>query len=900
MVSSIDWELAGALAVPLRMHGAIDSFVPALLECMRGWFEQTLAYTVRKMRATHGHTDAEVERVREALLGEGVDTMYVAVNRGEGALGALSERERDLVKFTLYGGEKIARGQSHIGLHYNGFGFVSHLFGFAFALQILPRVFDAMRGVSMVGDELVLSGLPHILMKPPKPKETYLPAHVDGGSYEAMLARCVRLIMADDGEPTVSRWVELHGMQSLVHVRGAGATAEGGGGHTTILGPMTVPRYCVLLTMISAERPHPSVVARLSAARRSGKCVWDQGPPSYCTVMYDPQCILVFNRVLLSLSSSAAPDAWEAWFERECPHGARTCAALRAEQAGEQFVGVGEMDIACDDADPGGYVALWPDGFVHGSRGMPSGESIVRVTVVVPTAPVERLGRPWCGDCVRGRCRWHGRQFLGGRAELLSARTARGMRRLDALAMLNSRCPDSWAAASAGDASMRAALALLRTDPPYNTGGTHVKVGLEVDDADVATGNGRIGDSSPFRRLYVTEETWRATKRALVDAGVVCSCAAGSPHAWSCALQRALRGGHFTRMFTVDHAVGGMIRDGKRVENRVAKGSFTARNCAELVGKYLVIHKGVGTGTESASQMLCVARLTKAGPPADMRAWLAAHHPAQLPYVDHDAPDKIALFFTGTVFFEPNTLLTPGKQGMVYLTQKGDPTALRSEEGFASITSAYEVALVEIDSMLMDGRVALRSLGEDDEEATSEAEEADEDEATRSTDEDEEIEGHEAEETEETEETVETDDDTDDETVDETDETGDADGTEEAEEADWADETEDATTSQDASDNGGAADPSPAPRHIWYHGDPARSHCFWVRTPVLTPTWDYQSLAASGCSNSRLVRENKGRSGLVSSVTYQCGGHDGHRFGARRPAGPSRPTSAHAPAYTGP
>jgi hypothetical protein len=778
------------------------------------------------MRATRAYTEKEVARVREALLGDGVDTMYVAFNRGEGALGALSERERDLVKYTLYGGETIARGQSHIGLHYNGFGFVSHLFGFEFALQILPRVFDAMRGVSTVGDELVLSGLPHILMKPPKPKETYLLAHVDGGSYAVMLARCVGLIMADDGAPTVSSWVARHGMQSLVHVRGAGATAEGGGGHTTILGPMTVPRYCALLTMISAERPHPAVVERLSAARRSGKCVWDQGPPSYCTVLYDRQCILVFNRVLRNLSSSATSDAWEEWFERVCPHGARTCAALRAEQAGKPFVGVGEMDISCDDADPGGYVALWPDGFVHGSRGMPSGESIVRVTVVVPTAPAERLGRPWCGDCVGGRCRWHGRQFLGGRAELLSARTARGMRRLDALAMLNSRCPDSWAAASAGDASMRAALALLRTDPPYNTGGTHVKVGLEVDDADVATGSGRMGDSSPFRRLYVTEETWGATKRTLVDAGVVCSCAAGAPHAWSCALQRALRGGHFTRMFTVDHAVGGMIRDGKRVENRVAKGSFTARNCAQLVGKYLVIHKGVGAGAESASQMLCVARLAKAGPPADMRAWLAVHHPAQLPYVDRDAPDKIALFFTGAVFFEPNTLLTPGKQGMVYLTQKSDPTALRSEEGFASITSAYEAALVEIDSMLADGRVALRSADATDED--EEADEADEDEAT-----------------------------------------------DEAEEAEETDETDEAADPEDE---------SPTPGRIWYHGDPARSHYFWVRTPVLTPTWDYPSLAESGCSNYHLVRENKGRSGLVSSVTYQCGGHDGHRFGARSSA----------------
>jgi hypothetical protein len=101
---------------------------------------------------------------------------------------------------------------------------------------------------------------------------------------------------------------------------------------------------------------------------------------------------------------------------------------------------------------------------------------------------------------------------------------------------------------------------------------------------------------------------------------------------------------------------------------------------------------------------------------------------------------------------------------------------------------------------------------------------------------------------------------------------------------------------QDASDNGGAADPSPAPRHIWYHGDPARSHLPLVGNVTVTVA---APVAPSGVT-VHSTRSHKARRRLygpaswasactcwyvVSSVTYQCGGHDGRRLGRASPGG---------------
>jgi hypothetical protein len=116
------------------------------------------------------------------------------------------------------------------------------------------------------------------------------------------------------------------------------------------------------------------------------------------------------------------------------------------------------------------YVAMWPDGFIHGSDAMRFG---TRVSVAVPVSSVHRLGERW-----------------GPTDETLMRRIQRGLARVDAIAE--------------GD------FGAVRNDTaPYATGRSHRTPENEADDAQ------------HFSELYVAKADWQQLRMRMCEEGIL-------------------------------------------------------------------------------------------------------------------------------------------------------------------------------------------------------------------------------------------------------------------------------------------------------------------------------------------------------------------------------------------
>jgi hypothetical protein len=137
-------------------------------------------------------------------------------------------------------------------------------------------------------------------------------------------------------------------------------------------------------------------------------------------------------------------------------------------------MGVIPITTGSAESDAMPYVAMWPDGFIHGSDAMRFG---TRVSVAVPVSSSHGLG------------------------ETLMGRIRRGIARVDAIAE--------------GD------FGAVRADAaPYATGQSHSKPQNEADDAQHFLGP----------RLYVEEAEWQQIKRRMCDETILPAevCQAGA------------------------------------------------------------------------------------------------------------------------------------------------------------------------------------------------------------------------------------------------------------------------------------------------------------------------------------------------------------------------------------
>jgi hypothetical protein len=444
------------------------------------------------------------------------------------------------------------------------------VYGLRFVWALLPDVFEALRRYEQE-DRLYLTGLPHLIIKPPRTgPATKLAAHVDGGSLRTMLDRC-RDVLSDQ-EPTVDTWVRKFGFQSLVHVVGSN-------GHTSILGPMTVARYALVLSMIQSpfteevlpesdedwlrhpdmetcfdlgrggsvksvsvivdafisklaaggkrksEETSASAAKKLITAHAAEKviaalrtlnegdakihefrtacrahigeaapevapptsarsamyvvrkyladeldanCKWSyETPPNFCDILYNPKCIAVLNRVMRAVvTGNTTTDVDASWIRKwqATDIGHRATVVLREEETKE----MGVIPITTGSLDHLPYIAMWPDGFIHGSNAMETGP---RVSIAIPVATASRLDAPWATT-------------MG--PETHRERIRRGIERIDALA--------------AGDIET-----VRKERAVYATGPTHSEPHREADDA------------RHFVGLYVTGDDWPHLKAAMRD-----------------------------------------------------------------------------------------------------------------------------------------------------------------------------------------------------------------------------------------------------------------------------------------------------------------------------------------------------------------------------------------------
>lgn len=605
------WDRTGYIAVPLEVEPAVVSlFLKDLNVALRLWYLEKLDQT----RAMHQkypkpkHPKGSVERVR-AYLDRQMRTwdarpplpvLHDIWNLPDDWI--CEDDDKKLVQHARQGAMISAQGQTCNAMVKSGFGFISHMYGLNFVWALLPAVFDALRAYASgsVTDRLHLTGLPHLIIKPPRTgAETKLAAHVDGGSLKTMLERCRDVL--SDTEPTVDTWVRKFGFQSLVHIVGSN-------GHTSILGPMTVARYALVLSMVQnpfneAVLPesdedwlrHPDMetcfdlgrggsvkdlssivdafIARLSKSRgkrksiegsatasasadaepesdskklitaeaaakviaalrtlydadadvdaktrefrtacrahigtdvgpdvagpksaRSAtyvvrkyltedldsKCRWSQEtPPNFCDILYNTQCIAVLNRVLRAVVTGTVTAGVDAVWIRKWQStdiGGRATAVLREDAARFGSEELGVIPITTGGLDHLPYIAMWPDGFIHGSNAMETGP---RVSITVPVATASRLDEPWALSIGR---------------ETHRERIRRGIERIDALAR--------------GDFE-----AVRRERAVYATGSTHTKPHLEADDARHFT--------SDEARLYVTGEDWPSLKGAMYENAIL-------------------------------------------------------------------------------------------------------------------------------------------------------------------------------------------------------------------------------------------------------------------------------------------------------------------------------------------------------------------------------------------
>ena len=257
---SSHWNTNGYIAVELDVEeNEVRDFLRGLNGALRSWY-------LAKLDDAGKHNIAAAQGVREYLAMKErqwpsrpdesllfLDDIWNLPAKKAASADSLSRAEAKLVQTARQGGLEVAQGNSDKAMLLNGFGYISHIYGLRFVWALLPSVIHGMRAYEPGSDEgegdgsrLHLTGLPHLIIKPPRTGEgTKLKAHVDGGSIKDMLDRC-RDVLREE-EPTVETWVRKFGFQSLVHVVGSD-------GHTSILGPMTVARYALVLSMI--EGPH--------------------------------------------------------------------------------------------------------------------------------------------------------------------------------------------------------------------------------------------------------------------------------------------------------------------------------------------------------------------------------------------------------------------------------------------------------------------------------------------------------------------------------------------------------------------------------------------------------------------------------------------------------------------
>lgn len=337
----------GFIATPLCIKGA-DKFQHQLLEGANKWFHSYLK---------------DYPRLKKYNL-TNIETLTNLINstwRNKN----LTKEQNKAIRNALDGGGN-AQFHPYKGWRLSGFGIWNHIRGARYVYKtVLPETLKVYK--QLYNRPIKNRSLPHLIFKPPSEKSGELLPHNDHGTWNDMYTRC---LLCD----SVSEWVENYGIQMLTHIEGA---RKGQGGQTTLLGPMDIPTYLIILQLIHPKTPHDELPVPEDG--------WDkewytaEGPKFY--KWYNPKVLLIINRIVKIIKTKDKPsnNNDKKWIEKLKLNNYYDTLVKKASKS--KYQKIEKIKMLPSEPFNSSYTIAWPSGFIHGSD---KTGKVPRLTLTIP------------------------------------------------------------------------------------------------------------------------------------------------------------------------------------------------------------------------------------------------------------------------------------------------------------------------------------------------------------------------------------------------------------------------------------------------------------------------------------------------------------------------------------
>lgn len=342
------WDKSeGFIATPTYIKGA-DKFQHKLLEAANKWFHSYLNEypELKKYNLT------DIETIKNLM-----DSSWRNKN--------LNKEHNKAIRKAFDGGGN-AQFHPYKGWRLSGFGIWTHIRGARFVYKsLLPTILQIYKKI--YNKPIKNKSLPHIIFKPPSEKSGELLPHNDHGTWNDMYTRCLSC-------DSVSQWVENYGIQMLAHIEGA---RKDQGGQTTILGPMDVPTYLIILQLIHPKTPHDE----LPVPEEGWGKEWytASGPKFY--KWYNKEVLIIINRIvkIIKLGDNPTNSNDKKWIEKVKINNYYNILVKKASKS--KYEKIKKIKMLPTESFNSSYTIAWPSGFIHGSD---KTGKVPRLTLTVP------------------------------------------------------------------------------------------------------------------------------------------------------------------------------------------------------------------------------------------------------------------------------------------------------------------------------------------------------------------------------------------------------------------------------------------------------------------------------------------------------------------------------------
>ena len=241
----------GCMAWPVEYaHASITNFVDQVNAGAHEWMAAHLARALveppRKDEFASGHQIWQMTdpSIRQTILN------YFDLRTREGAIRLFDPKLRkasipepvraylnERLEYAKAGMNATAQGNSHKAWTLTGFGIWTRIWT-SLGINML---LDVQTMLTSVGFDTHISGVPHIIYKPPRGAN--LPAHHDQMPTTTLIENLRDHVKSDD--PSVEAWTKKHGMQLLAHIRGGYDD-----GYTYTVGPLDCKKLLFCLKLL--------------------------------------------------------------------------------------------------------------------------------------------------------------------------------------------------------------------------------------------------------------------------------------------------------------------------------------------------------------------------------------------------------------------------------------------------------------------------------------------------------------------------------------------------------------------------------------------------------------------------------------------------------------------------